>query len=149
MSNPNIPTSQNPFLNKIRQLLLNREVVSYLIFGVLTTLVDYAVYGLCRFLEVDYRAATVVSWIASVIFAYITNKLYVFESKSFHPALLAREFASFVACRLVSGAFNLASMIVLVDYCRVHELIAKVATSVIVVLLNYIFSKLFIFKKKQ
>lgn len=148
MSNSNTPASRNPLLNKIRQLLLNREVVSYLIFGVLTTLVDYAVYGLCRFFAVDYKAATVAAWIASVIFAYVTNKLYVFDSKSFHPALLAREFAAFVACRLVSGVFNLASMIVLVDYCHVHELIAKVATSVIVVILNYIFSKLFIFRKK-
>lgn len=139
----------NSRLQKIKQKLLSREVVSYLIFGVLTTLVDYIVYALCRYIEVDYRIATVVSWCASVLFAYITNKLYVFGSKSFHPSLVIKELASFVACRLVSGVFNLGAMIVLVDYCRIHELAAKVATSVIVVILNYIFSKLFIFKKKQ
>ena len=73
---------KEPMKNLIKKFL-NRETVSYLVFGVLTTIVNYASYELCKWLGVHYTVSTVAAWVLAVAFAYITNKLYVFESKSF------------------------------------------------------------------
>ncbi len=129
--------------------LLNRETISYLIFGVLTTIVNYVTYELCKWLSIHYAAATVVAWIFAVAFAYITNKLYVFESKSFAKAVLIREIPAFVGCRLFSGLCDLGFMILAVEFLAIHDSLAKLLSNIIVIIINYIFSKLFIFKKKQ
>lgn len=128
---------------------LNRETISYLIFGVLTTAVNYAVYECCKFLGVYYAAATVAAWIIAVAFAYITNKLYVFESKSFERAVLIKEITAFVSCRLFSGLCDLGFMVVAVELLSINDSAAKLLSNVIVVIINYIFSKLFIFRKKE
>lgn len=135
-------------ITKLIQKFLNRETISYLVFGVLTTIVNYISYELCKWLGIHYTVSTVIAWMLAVAFAYITNKLYVFESKSFEKAVLIREIASFVGCRLFSGLCDLGFMVVAVELIGMNDSIAKLVANVFVVVINYIFSKLFIFRKK-
>lgn len=129
--------------------LMSREMISYLFFGVLTTLVNWAVYGGMTKAEIDYRVATAVAWAVSVLFAYVVNKLYVFRSKSWKPALVWRELVSFVACRVLSLGMEMVFMILMVDYLHMGKYISKAVVSVAVVIANYVFSKLFIFRNKE
>ncbi|MEY8338110.1 GtrA family protein [Lachnospiraceae bacterium 62-35] len=127
----------------------DREKVSYLIFGVLTTLVDWISYRIFRQAGMDYRMATVLSQGAAILFAYITNKLWVFRSYNFRPAYLLKEMSSFFSCRLLTMAFTYAAMVVMVSGMGIQQdMICKIITSGISLVLNYIFSKLIIFKKK-
>lgn len=128
--------------------VVNRESVSYIIFGVLTTLVDWVTYTICWKLGMDYRVSTAVSWAAAVLFAFVTNKLFVFQSMDMNLDLMWKEFVSFVGCRAATGAFTMVAMIVMVDYLHLNEFLGKLIVSAISLVLNYIFSKLFIFKKK-
>ena len=127
--------------------LVNRETVSYLIFGVLTTLVDWLVYPVLRWLGHSVALSSAGSWAAAVLFAFVTNKLFVFQSYTFRLKALTREFVSFVSCRILSGLFSIGAMVVIVDFMGWNEWLGKIAVSAISLVLNYIFSKLFIFKK--
>lgn len=130
------------------QKFLNRETISYLVFGVLTTIVNYVSYEACKWLGIHYTIATIVAWVLAVAFAYITNKLFVFESKSFEKAILIKEITAFVSCRVFSGLCDLGFMVLAVEIIGINDSIAKLVANVFVVIINYIFSKLFIFKKK-
>lgn len=133
------------------QLLLkkfiNRETISYLFFGILTTVVNYAVYELCKCSGLHYTLSTALAWAAAVAFAFVTNKLFVFESKSWESSLVFREVSKFVTCRLVSGFFDLLYMILVVELFSMNDSLAKLTANIFVVMINYIFSKLIIFKK--
>ena len=141
---------------------LNREVFMYLVFGVLTTVVSWASYA--RFIKIlggisnsDVRisVANVLSWIAAVLFAFITNKLWVFDSKSWKPSVVIKELGMFVVARLATGCIEWFGVPLLVKIGVDQELfgtegmVAKIIASVLVVILNYFFSKLLIFKKKE
>ena len=130
------------------QKCLNRETISYLVFGVLTTIVNYVSYEACKWLGIHYTIATIIAWVLAVAFAYITNKLFVFESKSFEKAVLIKEITAFVSCRVFSGLCDLGFMVLAVEIIGINDSIAKLVANVFVVVINYIFSKLFIFKKK-
>ena len=136
-------------IKKIWDKVMNREVISYLIFGVLTTLVNWVVYAAMVKVHIDYRIATAVAWTVSVLFAFIVNKIFVFQSYNMHPAFVMKEITSFVACRAVSGVMEMVFMIVMVSWIHMDEYISKIAVSVIVVIVNYVFSKLFIFRKSE
>ena len=136
-------------IKKIWDKVMNREVISYLIFGVLTTLVNWVVYAAMVKVHIDYRIATVVAWAVSVLFAFIVNKIFVFQSYNMRPAFVMKEITSFVACRAVSGVMEMVFMIVMVSWIHMDEYISKIAVSVIVVIVNYVFSKLFIFRKSE
>ena len=126
-----------------------KEVISYLFFGVLTTVVNFVVYFACTDgLHINYLAATAVSWVAAVLFAYVTNRKWVFGSKvsGFMPIL--REMAVFVGCRVFSGVMDMGIMFISVDMIGISDRIAKFVTQVAVVVLNYIFSKIIIFRNK-
>ncbi len=127
----------------------NRETISYLIFGILTTIVNQVTFEICKFMGVNYVVSTIIAWILAVSFAYITNKLFVFESKSWETSLILKEISSFVACRLFSGAGDLGFMVFAVEYIHINDSLAKLCSNVFVVIINYVFSKLFIFKKKS
>ncbi|MBP3543927.1 MAG: GtrA family protein [Lachnospiraceae bacterium] len=129
------------------QKFLNRETISYLVFGVLTTVVNYVSYEVCKWLGIHYTVATIIAWVLAVAFAYITNKLFVFESKSFEKAVLIKEITAFVSCRVFSGLCDLGFMVLAVEIIGINDSIAKLVSNVFVVVINYIFSKLFIFKK--
>ncbi len=141
-----------------------KEMILYIFFGALTTLVDLVVYKLCTlvFGTQLYLVWNVVAWAAAVMTAFFTNKLWVFESKSWAPAVLRRELPAFVGARVASlliaeaglfiaidllgfGAWSLALPFVTVNG---HD-ICKILLQVIVLILNYIFSKLVIFKKER
>ncbi len=126
-----------------------RGVISYLFFGVLTTAVNIIVYYLCYNLSgIPNVVSTVVAWVVAVAFAFFTNKLFVFESKSWAPSIAVKEATSFVLCRVASGVIELIIMYIFVDLIGVDGLVMKLVTNVIVIILNYIASKLIIFKKK-
>lgn len=136
-------------LEKLWHKVVNRESITYIIFGVLTTAVDWVTYAVLWGVGTDYRVSTAASWAAAVLFAFVTNKLFVFRSMELRPQYLWKEFTAFVAARAATGVFTMAAMIVMVDGLRWHEFIGKIMVSAISLALNYIFSKWFIFKKKN
>jgi len=126
-----------------------QEPISYLFFGVWTTIVNIVAYYLCAHIFLlSIVVSTCLAWVLSVIFAYITNKLWVFKSKTLHLHTVIQEFLSFTGCRLFTGACDLLIMFIFVDCLGVNDLFVKIASNVLVVILNYIFSKLIIFKQK-
>lgn len=136
-------------IKKIWDKVMNREVISYLIFGVLTTLVNWGVYAAAVRAGMDYRMATAVSWVVAVLFAFVVNKIFVFQSYDLHPIFVLKELGSFVACRALSGVMELLFMIVMVSWLHMDEYVSKVLVSVVVMVVNYVFSKLFIFRKSE
>lgn len=136
-------------MDRIREKLVNRETVSYLIFGVLTTLVDWVSYAFMR-IPLGYRTATALSQLFAILFAYVTNKLFVFENFDFRPKYLLKECASFFACRLFTAAFTYVAMIVMVDGLGItQDMLCKIAVSAISLVMNYVFSKLIIFRRQM
>lgn len=126
-----------------------KEVVLYLFFGGLTTLVNIVSFSLLAdWLGVYYLTANAAAWVLSVLFAYLTNRRFVFESKS-HGTAILRELALFVGCRLLSGALDMLCMYACVDLIHMPRLIAKILSNIIVIILNYLFSKFLIFRKKK
>ena len=151
-------------MDKIKSLFLKyKEIIMYLIFGVLTTVVSWVSYALFEMLfdsfvsetELKVALANVLSWVAAVLFAYITNKLWVFDSKSWEKKLLIREIATFVGSRLLTAPLEWVGVPLLVaigldgTIFGIDGMIAKVVVSVAVVILNYVFSKLIVFRKPK
>lgn len=139
-------------LRKIWEKCVNYETVSYLICGVLTTAVDFAVYTVLRNVDVGVGVSQALSWLAAVLFAYVVNKLIVFRNYNMRPSYLAREVGTFVAARAFSGVVTWVLMVVMVrlggDRGFIYELFCKFTSSVINMVLNYVFSKLWIFKRE-
>ncbi len=133
-----------------------REIIMYLIFGVSTTLVNWVVYTLLiKLADADVTLANGIAWLAAVTFAYVTNKLYVFESKSWAASVLVKEIVSFYGARIASGVFEifLPALLIKIGLDQavfgIDGFLAKAVVSVLVIVLNYIFSKLFVFRKKK
>jgi putative flippase GtrA len=126
-----------------------REILLYLFFGGMTTLVNYISYALFTdIFHINYLISNALAWLLSVLFAYITNKIYVFESKTTGFSEILKELSAFIGCRIFSGVIDMAVMYIGVNLLSLNDKIIKIAANVIVVILNYVFSKLFIFKKK-
>lgn len=126
---------------------LNYEIISYIIFGVLTTLVDWIAYVSLKKLNVEYILATAIAFFAAVIFAFFTNKIWVFKSYSFKLNVLYREFISFLFARLATGAMNIIGMWLFVEIFNINDYVSKAILAILVIIINYVLSKLFIFKK--
>ena len=125
------------------------DVVSYLFFGVLTTLVNYAVYlPLYNWLHLSATASNTVAWVVAVAFAFLTNKPFVFGSHDWSAKVVWPELTKFVGCRIGSGLAETAIIFVTVDCLSWNGNLWKLLTSILVVILNYIASKLFVFKEK-
>jgi len=123
-----------------------REVITYVFFGGLTTLVNIVTFFILDTgLAWPYLIANAVAIVLSILFAYVTNKLFVFQSETQNTRETVSEFVRFIGFRLVSGLADMATMWVLVDLLIIDTSIAKLATQFIVVVLNYVFSKFFIF----
>ena len=136
---------------KVLENLLKKykSFLMYGIFGVLTTIVNLVVYNLCYYKAgINNTVSNVIAWILAVAFAYITNKLWVFESKSWKMSVLRREVTAFVSCRLATGIMDILIMYICVDILGWHAMLMKLASNVLVIIVNYIFSKLIIFKKR-
>ena len=124
------------------------DIVTYLFFGVLTTLVNYAVYLPCyNLLGLSAAISNVIAWVVAVAFAYLTNKPWVFKSHDWSAQTVLPELAKFVACRVGSGVLETGIIFVFVDWMGFDGNLFKLITSVLVVILNYIGSKLLVFKK--
>ena len=138
---------RSEFMQKIKDLWKQyQELINYLIFGVLTTLVNIVTFYLLTMISVDWQISNMIAWITSVLFAYITNKLFVFESKNNN---IVKELVSFISFRLLSLGIDMICMYLFIDILSIPSLISKIIVNVIVVILNYVFSKLFIFKEKE
>ena len=127
-----------------------KEVINYMIFGGLATLVNFISYYIfARTLNVDEVISSGLSWFCAVLFAYVTNKLFVFESKKDSKKEMIKEMISFFLARIVSGALcDVGTFALMVKVLNINDIIAKLVTQVMVVIVNYIFSKL-IFKKEN
>ena len=124
------------------------DIVTYLFFGVLTTLVNYAVYLPCyNWLGLSAAVSNVIAWVVAVAFAYLTNKPWVFKSHDWSMKTVGPELAKFVACRVGSGVLETGIIFVFVDLMGFDGNVFKLITSVLVVILNYVGSKLLVFKK--
>lgn len=169
-------------MKQIKPLIMKyKEIISYLFFGVVTTLVNWMVYALMvRLLQVDLSAvestdnvvfsifsgssgksltllfiANLVAWVVSVLVAFVTNKLWVFDSKTWRLGVVLHELWEFVASRLLTGLFEWFGIPALVMLGMKQSLLgiegfwAKALVSVLVVVLNYVFSKFIVFKNKS
>lgn len=128
-----------------------REIIVYLIVGVMTTIVSWAVYAVSKLVlnvedPVQMWAAVIIRWLAGVIFAYFTNRAFVFQSKN--PNML-KEAASFTSSRLVTLGLELLIMNVLPFVFSVNDWIATFVSAVVVTITNYVLSKFVVFKKKK
>ena len=125
------------------------EVLSYLIFGVLTTVVNYLVYlPVYNLLGLSAALSNAIAWVVAVAFAYLTNKPFVFKSHDWSAKTVIPELTKFVGCRVASGAAETLILLVTVDILCWNGNIWKLVTSVLVVVMNYIASKLVVFRKK-
>lgn len=121
-----------------------------MIFGGFTFLTNLVTYLVCtRLFNIDILISNSIAWIVSVVFAYITNKIFVFESKETRLQYIIKEFSSFVGCRIFSGVVELMIIFVMATLAGINDLVVKIVTNVVVIVLNYVCSKLIIFKKKD
>lgn len=127
------------------------EIIVYLIVGVLNTIVSWAAFFLCAYTILDAQvvwqnmALSVISWVAGVVFGYFMNRKYVF--KSTEPNVW-KEFLQFSGGRISTGLLDVVMMILMVNLMHINEGFSKIFVSVLVMIGNYIISKLFVFKKK-
>lgn len=137
-------------LEKMRNLMIKYwDIFIYLIFGVLTTVVNYLVYLPCyNWLHLSASVSNMIAWCVAVVFAYVTNKPFVFKSHDWSWKTVGPELAKFIGCRIGSGFVETAIILVAVDLLHFDGNIWKLITSVLVVILNYVGSKLFVFRKK-
>lgn len=137
-------------MRKIKELVVQYwEVLSYLIFGVLTTIVNYLVYlPVYNLLGLSAALSNAIAWVVAVAFAYLTNKPFVFKSHDWSAKTVIPELTKFIGCRVASGAAETLILLVTVDLLHWNGNIWKIVTSVLVVVMNYIASKLVVFKKK-
>lgn len=127
-----------------------KEIIRYGVAGVATTVINIAVYKVCYdTLGISNVPSNVLAWMLSVLFAFITNKIWVFESKSLELTLLIKETIAFFGCRLATGVLDLAIMYVTVDVMAWNSTLMKCISNVIVIVVNYVASKLMIFAKKK
>ena len=136
-------------MEKIRKIIEKYwDVLSYLFFGVLTTVVNYLVYLPCyNLLNLSASASNAIAWVVAVAFAYLTNKPWVFKSHDWSRQTVIPELTKFVGCRVGSGVLETGIIFLTVDLLGWNGNIWKLVTSVLVVVLNYIGSKLLVFKK--
>ena len=136
-------------MQKIRSLLEKYwDVVTYLFFGVLTTVVNYVIYlPVYNLLGLTAAVSNAIAWVVAVAFAYLTNKPFVFRSHDWSAKTVVPELAKFVSCRLASGVMETVILFVTVDLLGWNGNLWKLVTSVLVVILNYLASKLLVFKK--
>ena len=132
------------FIKKYKSVLL------YLFFGVCTTVINVFVYWLSyNVCALPNIASTIIAWVVAVTFAFFTNKIWVFGSSQFTAKLFLYELASFFLCRLVTGVLEVAIMYVTVDRLAWNGPLWKLLTNFIVIVLNYVASKLLIFRRNK
>jgi putative flippase GtrA len=127
-------------------IAIDRELILYVVFGFFTFVVNFVTYFIFVGLGINYLIANALAWFFSVLFAYITNRKWVFESKS--PDIL-KEMSLFFGGRIFSGVVDTALMYLFIDVLVLGDFISKTVVQIIVIILNYIFSKLIVFTEKN
>ena len=126
------------------------EGINYLIFGFLAFVLNYVLYILfAGILDIHHLVSTALSWALTVIFAYWTNRKFVFKSKNKSLKSIGGEFISFIGARLATGLMEIILMFLMVDLANLNEYISKLVCQVLVIVANYFLSKLWIFKEKK
>lgn len=142
----NLQEKLKPYLDK----LINRETITYAVAGVLTTFVNFLAYHmLCNVVGIENLIANGIAWVIAVIFAYLINDLWVFQAKSAGIRDEIEKISKFFGARIFSFIIEESGMFLFVDVMKLNNLIVKAGLAVIVIILNYIFSKMFIFTKKE
>ncbi|CDC07312.1 putative teichoic acid glycosylation protein [Clostridium sp. CAG:343] len=142
---------KNLNLKTIKGLFLEyKEVINYLVFGCLTTVVNFVCYYLfAKVLGIEEVISSGLSWLFSVLFAYITNKIFVFESKTTTIKEFIMEIISFFLARVLSGILcDVGTFAVMVKVIGINDVVAKLITQIMVVIVNYVLSKWIIFKNR-
>jgi len=128
----------------------HRDILAYLFFGGLTTLVNFLVYvPVYHWAELSAAVSNAVAWAAAVVFAFLTNKPFVFKSSDWSAKTVLPEFGKFLGCRLGSGVLETLLLALTVDWLGWNSVLMKVIASVLVVVLNYVGSKLFVFNRNE
>lgn len=128
----------------------HEEGINYLIFGFLAFVLNYILYFIfADVVSMHYMAATGVSWVLTVVFAYWTNRTFVFKSQNKDKRSVAAEFASFIGARVATEVLELGLMYLMVDIMAINDKASKLVCQVLVILANYVLSKIWIFKDKQ
>ena len=165
-------------MKKLFKKIFTKKIILYFVFGVMTTVVNLGVFEVMKRLTGSVHARNIVAWVAAVSFAYVTNKLFVFESKSWAPKLVGREVVSFFGARLVTLGIEELGLFICINLCHfdrfqlpvssifivgnllnklgLHtdfaiggDLLTKGGLAVIVLVTNYLFSQFIIFRKKK
>jgi len=136
---------------KIKGLIVKyQDMILYVFFGALATLVNTVSYYLCyNVFGISNVPSVIIAWLLAVVFAFFTNKLWVFKSKSFAPEVLRHEIPTFFGARLLTGLLDLGIMYLAVDVLHGNGTVWKLISNVIVIILNYAASKLVIFRKNE
>ena len=134
-------------MKSIKEIFLKyKSIILYILFGILTTLVNIFVYFACSCLKFSTAASTLTAWIISVLFAYITNRKYVFGSKSAGAKTVFKEISNFFLSRFATGLLDLAVMLLFVDILNFNGMLIKVISNIVVIILNYVLGKFLVFK---
>lgn len=138
-------------MEKIRDLInKHHDIIVYLIFGVLTTIVNFLVYvPLYHYLNVVAALANILAWVVAVAFAFVTNKPFVFKSHDWSSHVVIPELVKFIGSRVFSGLLETAILAITVDMLQWNALIMKIITAVLVVILNYVASRWIVFARKR
>ena len=139
-------------MKKIKELYLKyKEIINYLFFGGCTTIVNFISYYIpARIIGIDEVISNSIAWCISVLFAYVTNKLFVFSSKKENLVGILKEMFSFIFARLFTGALcDIGLFALMINILGINDIVSKITTQILVVILNYVLSKLVIFKKEK
>ena len=138
-------------MEKIKELLIKyKGMILYLVFGALATAVNIGAYALCyQVIGIPNVPSVIIAWVVAVILAFFTNKLWVFESKSFDAKTMRHETLTFFGARAATGLLDTLIMYLAVDVMHWDATLWKLISNVIVIILNYVASKLVIFRKKE
>ena len=146
---------QVPIINKIYLKIMNKEIILYLIFGVLTTLINILIFWLFTeyifsFISnnnLNISLSNIVAFTIALIFAFVTNKNIVFKAKSQNKKELIHQISSFTLARITTFVIDTLGILLFVNILHIHKIISKIIFNIIVIILNYVFSKIFVFKK--
>lgn len=126
-----------------------KEVLYYSVFGVLSTLLNIGLYQILLYAKLNYKQANLITLLVVKLFCYVTNKVFVFHSKTETLAEFLMEFGRFIAARSVTAVIDFYSLIMWVEYLELNKLTGKIVVSFLVIAINYVFSKICVFKKKE
>lgn len=126
------------------------EIIMYLIFGVATTVINISIFYICNeFLGIDYRISNTIGWFISVLFAFVTNKYFVFSDNQNGKTSFFQEMLLFYWYRALSFVIDMGLIIICIEWLLISDFWSKIITQVVVIIVNYFFSKFFVFKNSS